>query len=501
MDESCERERDFYRSLVELSVHEQPEPLLRRALSILVTLSGAREAYIELRGSGDESVLKWSASEGVDATRVDAIRAAVSQGIIAQAIATGEVIVTASALADPRFHHLGSVREHSIEAVLCAPIGGDQAIGVLYLQGRRGADAFVPFDEALREHVTLFARAFSPIARVMLQRLAKEQRHKRRGAFAGVVAESRAMTSLVEQLTLVAGLDVQVLLTGPSGAGKTYLAHALHAESKRRAKPFVELNCAAIPEALLENELFGADPGAHSAVPRRGVKGKVEAAEGGTLFLDEVGELSISAQAKLLQLLHDRSYYRLGSSTLLRADVRIVTATNVSLLEAVAQRRFRQDLYYRLSVFEARVPSLAERTDDILPLATHFCELAATRHRLPIAGLSPAALETIFALEWPGNVRELAHRVESAVLRAHLRRVERVEQRDILASETPEPAAEEQTLQDATRRFQARHVQRALEAVGWNVSEAAKRLDVARSHLYTLIRAFELAPPRGDTDR
>lgn len=499
MVEQIERERDFYRSLAELSVHDGPEPLLKRALSILVELSHAREAYIELArhddSGGKEQVLRWSASAGIDARRVDAIRSTISRGIIAQAIATGEMIVTASALSDPRFHDRGSVREHAIEAVLCAPIDGEDAVGVVYLQGQQGASDFVTFSDDLRAQVSLFARALAPMAEAVVRRAGRAQAPAVQGGFDGVVARSPVMVALIEQLSLVARLDVQMLLTGPSGAGKTFLARALHAQSNRRAKPFVELNCASIPEALLENELFGAAVGAHSAVPKGGVKGKVEAAEGGTLFLDEVGELSLSAQAKLLQLLQDRVYFRLGASTPSRADIRILTATNLTLPDAVLEKRFRQDLYYRLSVVELRVPSLAEREADVRPLANHFCELAARRHGLPIRGLTPAAQTVLASLEWPGNVRQLAHRVESAVLRAHIRGVERVERQDLAEEQASEGDEGAVTLQEATRRFQRKHVRQALEAADWNVTEAARRLDVARSYLYTLLRAFEIEPP------
>ena len=166
------------------------------------------------------------------------------------------------------------------------------------------------------------------------------------------------MQEVVERLRLAAPLDVHVLLTGETGVGKTLLAQSMHAAGGRASGPFIELNCAAIPDALLENELFGADEGAHSSVPRGGVIGKVEAAEGGTLFLDEIGELSLSSQAKLLQLLQSHSYFRLGSPQERRADVRVVAATNLDLEHEVANKRFRQDLYYRLNVLQVRVPSL-----------------------------------------------------------------------------------------------------------------------------------------------
>ncbi|MBX3270514.1 MAG: sigma-54-dependent Fis family transcriptional regulator [Sandaracinaceae bacterium] len=484
---------DFDRALIELVTSDAPETLVEQTAALLAKWTEAREVFVELTTSldADEPTRFWAA-EGCDPVRVDAIRVAISRGIIAEALATGKAVVTASAMADPRFEERGSVREHGIEVVLCVPVGRTEPLGVLYLQGRRGHEAPVPFAPEVVARVERLARAIAPTAELMLRRDPQEA-DLAAHAVPGVVARSGVMREVLARLRLVAPIDVHVLLTGPSGTGKTLLANALHALSERRAQPFVNVNCAALPEALLENELFGAEPGAHSAVPRQGVRGKVEAAEGGTLFLDEVAELTLASQAKLLQLLQERTYYPLGGSTKRRADVRIVAATNADLEAALAERRFREDLYYRLRVFEVRVPSLAERAIDVAPLARHFCRAAAQRHGLAVQRLSPGAIRAIQTAEWPGNARELENRMESAVLHAHLRRAAVVEVRDVF----PEAAdgandGPIETLQEATRRFQARHVLGALESTDWNVAEAARRLDVARSHLYTLIRTHDL---------
>lgn len=483
--------RDFYRNTLELLRCDEPEPLVRGALEILIRSTTAREVYVEVSGSEDTEVLSWAA-DGCDELRVSAIRAVISRGIIGESIATGETILTASALEDSRFRELGSVREHGIEAVLCVPIGDETPIGVVYLQGRRDASAAPVFDEATVAKVELLAQAVSLSASKWLRADTASWVGPRPPAeLHGLVARSTAMREVVERLRLVAPLDVHVLLTGPSGTGKTRLAQLLHSLGSRSSGPFVALNCAAIPEALAENELFGAEPGAHSTVPKGGLKGKVEAAEGGTLFLDEVAELALPAQAKLLQLLQERTYFRLGGTRARRADVRIVAATNVDLKLAMAERRFREDLYYRLCVFEVRVPTLAERASDLVPLAFHFCRSAANRHGVPVRRLSPGALRSIRSVDWPGNARELENRIESAVLHAHLRGSNTVEASDVFpdgASRDAQPVS----LQEATRRFQRDFVLAALESTDWNVAETARRLDVARSHLYTLIRAHSL---------
>jgi Nif-specific regulatory protein len=214
-------------------------------------------------------------------------------------------------------------------------------------------------------------------------------------------------------VALVAPLDVTVLLTGESGTGKSLLARAIHDNGPRAAGPFVELNCAALPEGLIESELFGAVAGAHSTATRA-VPGKVRGAEGGTLFLDEIAELAPAAQAKLLHLLHAREYFPLGAPRAVRADIRLIAATNVDLDAAVAEKRFREDLYFRLRVLPIRVPTLAERKEDLADLSVYLLGTACRRHSLPAFSLSPGAVRAVEASPWPGNVRELAHALEAA---------------------------------------------------------------------------------------
>ncbi len=489
------RERELYHSLLELGAHDEPESFVKNALQILVELTNARQGYLELRDDELTSA-SWWAAEGCEPDRIEEIRKTTSTGIIAHAIATGQTVLTASASEDPRFQDLTSVRDNEIESVLCTPIGRDTPLGVVYLQGDRSSRDFSPFDGETQRAVEFVARALAPLADRLVERTRRvtlSSRGKRQSGFEHVVGSSQGLDDVLQRLALVAKLDVHVLLTGASGTGKTLLGQAIHAASPRRPHAFVELNCAAIPDALLENELFGAAPGAHSAVPRQGVVGKVEAAQGGTLFLDEVGELSMVAQAKLLQLIQDKTYYRLGSAEARRADIRLVAATNQDLPALVKERKFREDLYYRLKVFEARVPSLVERHDDLVPLARHFAKVAAKRHDLPLSSLAPSAIRAIVTATWPGNVRELAHRVESAVLNAHLRSSTEITDRDIFPEADATPAADAvESLQEATRRFQRAHVTSMLETSNWNVSEAARRLDVARSYVYTLIRSYGL---------
>src|SRR5581483_361599 len=258
-------------------------------------------------------------------------------------------------------------------------------------------------------------------------------------------------------------------------------------------RPFVEVNCGALPEPLFENELFGAMAGAHATADRRR-EGKVAAAEHGTLFLDEVGDLDIGAQKKLLQFLQSKEYYPLAGTKPIRADVRVIAASNHDLAAAVREHRFREDLFYRLQVVPVRVPSLAERREDIVELAEYFCHSACEHHHLARVTISRGGLRALQTAEWPGNVRQLQHVVEAAVIRAAGDSAQQLE-RDHLFAAGADPATPV-TFQEATRRFQASLLRDTLEGSGWNVVEAARRLDLARSHVYKLIRAFGLERER-----
>jgi Nif-specific regulatory protein len=220
----------------------------------------------------------------------------------------------------------------------------------------------------------------------------------------------------------------------------------------------------------------------------------VAAAERGTLFLDEIADLTLAAQSKLLHLLQTREYYPLGSAKPARADVRVIAATNVDLDVAVAERRFRQDLYYRLHVVPIRVPTLAERVEDIEALATYFCTQACTRNHLPVLRISRGALRALETAAWPGNVRQLANAIEAAAIRAAGEGAAQIEHSHVFPGDVAcdEPSTRELTFQEATRRFQFGLLQEALETHEWNVTEVARRLDLARSYVYTLIRAFGL---------
>jgi Nif-specific regulatory protein len=501
------RERDLYRQLLDLGHEREIEPFLKKALALIVEVVGARRGYLELRdeGSGGEAALFWEAGGCTD-DDVAEIREAFSRGVIAEAIATGKTISTASALLDPRFKARGSVRRNRIEAVLCTPIGTTPPIGVVYLQDRIASG---PFSEEDQTTAGIFARHIAVLAdRLLVLRRRREERdatipYRRALRAERLIGRSRALASVLRQVAEAAPNNLGVLLTGPNGTGKTQIARIIHDSGPRASGPFVELNCATLAEPLFENELFGAVQGAHATASRK-VDGKVTAADGGTLFLDEVGEIPLTAQAKLLKLLESKEYYPLGASRPSRADVRIIAATNADLEAAVERRAFRQDLFYRLEELPIRVPALSERREDIAELVVHFCEATCEAQKLPRVTPSAGALFAAEAAEWPGNIRQLANAVRRAVIRAAGDGLSQIERRHLFPDDegrraTPDgnrPSSPDGdaplTFQEATRRFQSDLLRRTLEDTNWNVTETAERLDLTRSHVYNLIKAFGL---------
>jgi len=300
--------------------------------------------------------------------------------------------------------------------------------------------------------------------------------------FPEILGESPALRAALDQVVrLIPHPQVTVLITGETGTGKELLARALHANGPRHAAPFVDVNCAAIPETLLESELFGHERGAFTdAVVAK--PGLLETANGGTLFLDEIGHLPFRLQGKLLRVLEERRTRRIGATKSTAVDVRVIAATNLNLARAVRRGQFREDLYYRLNVVPISLPPLRERPDDVVLLARHFLSRFATAYGMPHAAFSPAAERALRGRRWPGNVRELRNVIERAVLMARGSVID-------AASLQPEPEdpAVADTPPRQLRGIIRNAVRETLEQCGGNKSDAARRLGISRTRLQRLI--------------
>jgi len=315
--------------------------------------------------------------------------------------------------------------------------------------------------------------------------------------FEGLVGRHPEMVKIYQTITQIADTPTTVLVTGESGTGKELVARALHARSERRARAFVAVNVAAIPDALVESELFGHEKGAFTGAHARKL-GKFELAQGGTVFLDEIGSLRLDLQTKLLRVLQEREIERLGGIRAIPVDVRVVAATNVNLRAAVRAREFREDLYYRLNVVPVHVPPLRERREDIPFLLEHFVRKTARECRRDVRGVSAGALEVLTRYDWPGNVRELENVIYRAVVLARNPVIQLQDvPLDVAIPETGARLAEDTgpPLRDAMGQFERQYILRVLERVGWNVSRAARDLGVHRNTILAKLSAWGIQRP------
>lgn len=318
-----------------------------------------------------------------------------------------------------------------------------------------------------------------------------------------IVGESPAIQSLRAQIQSAAPSHGRVLIRGESGTGKELIARAIHRQSLRAQRPFVEVNCAAIPDELIESELFGHEKGSFTGATTKR-RGKFELADGGTIFLDEVGDMSLKTQAKVLRVLQEQTFERVGGSETLTVDVRVIAASNKDLEEEIRKGTFREDLFYRLNVIPFDVPPLRERTEDIALLATHFLELFSREYGKRQKALSPEAMALLQQYAWPGNVRELRNVIERMVIMVP----QEVIGRDDLAlslrlrppAETEAAAASDEgmegTLREARERFEKVFILRRLRETHWNITRAAERLGIERSNLHRKMKGYGIDAPR-----
>ena len=322
--------------------------------------------------------------------------------------------------------------------------------------------------------------------RLAEENISLHQKLEERYRFENIIAKSAKMQQVIEVIKVVAKSNATVLITGDSGTGKELVARAIHSQSYRKDKPFVAVSCAALPESLLESELFGHEKGAFTGAHAQR-KGKFEVANRGTLFLDEIGEMSANIQVHLLRVLEEKEFTRVGGNELIKVDVRVISATNKDIKRAVADGQFREDLYYRLNVVTIDLPPLRERKEDILLLAQHFLKKFAVENQKEITGFSPEANDFLLKYEWPGNVRELENAIERAVILAKNSYIEAADlpQENLLLVHSALPG---KSLKEVERE----RILSVLNETGRNYSEAARILGISRATLHNKVKAYGL---------
>ena len=436
------------------------------------------------------------------------VRYRVGEGITGGVAQRGTPTVVPHVRDEPAFLHRAVPREErAIEedvSFLCVPILMEGAsAGTLAVEMPFVAD---PDAERMVKVLRIIAAMVSQAVRIHRlaegerQRLVEEnsqlrQELRERYELSNIVGNSGPMRQVYEQVAQVVGTGATVMIRGESGTGKELIAHALHHSSPRAGKAFVRVNCAALPETLVETELFGHERGAFTGAQARR-KGKFEQADGGTLFLDEIGELSPSTQAKLLRVLQGREFERLGGNETVRVDVRLITATNKDLEKALADGTFREDLYYRLNVFTIHVPPLRERKSDVLLLADHFVEKYTRVHQRTIRRISTPAIDMLMAYHWPGNVRELENTIERAVLVADGDVIHGHHLSPTLQTAEASGTVVSRSLGEAVVVFESNLIQDALKSARGNRAKAARLLSTTERILSYKVRRYGIDPRR-----
>ncbi len=394
------------------------EDLLKRLVDLICEVMDADRGTIYLVDRGKQELF----SKVAHLPELKEIRLRVGQGLAGHVARTGEVTNVPTTNTDGRFYNkIDQQTGYRTESVIAAPMRDRKGavIGVVQLLNK-SSGAFPKEDEdtlmKLAEQAALAVESTTLYADLARAPAEGQKPLPIEGQFNLIVGESEELRSACKLTRRAANSEATVLIRGESGTGKELFARAIHVNSPRQSGPFIKVDCAALPEGLIENELFGHERGAYTGAEDR-AEGKFDAAKGGTIFLDEIGELPLAVQGKLLRVLQDREFDRVGGTEPIKADVRVVAATNRDLEELVAQGSFRGDLYFRIKVVQIDLPALRKRGEkDIRRLALHFATAAAKRHGRPLPNISEAALSRLARYPWPGNVRELENIIECAVV-------------------------------------------------------------------------------------
>ena len=469
---------------------EDSESLYWQLLGMIFEIVPAERGAILLTGADAQDLVPmagWNRGAGPGEP------VQVSRTVVRQVLEKKAALMANDVATDRRLQDARSLQLQRVHSLLCAPmLAGEKVLGAIYLDcGRHGAG----FDQ---QHLRMLS-AVAGLAALAAQRLRRieslrnENLHLRAGLKldASLVGESPALRRAQELIAKVAPSDSTVLLCGESGTGKELAARALHRASPRAQHPFVTINCAAIPETLLESELFGYERGAFTgAVGQK--RGQFEMANGGSIFLDEIGELAPALQAKLLRVLQQREFVRLGGAQPVKVDVRLIAATNQDLRAAAEQGRFRKDLFFRLNVVTITMPSLRERGEDISLLANYFLAHSKQRCARRVGEISPAAMACLRAYDWPGNVRELENAIEHAVLLGASSTIMPEDLPEVILDAQAAIADRVPGYHAAIGELKRKLILEAVQRARGNYTEAARILGLHPNYLHRLIRNLDL---------
>jgi Nif-specific regulatory protein len=446
--------------------------------------------------------LHVEASDGLDAP-AHAVRYRLGEGIVGKVVESGKPIVVPRVSKEPALLNRAAKRSELTKEELtfiCVPILlNRRAVGALAVDLKFNPDR--DYDRSIQFYGIV---ASSVAQAVKVQRLVEEdkkrlvdenlhlrQELRERYDFSSIIGTSGPVRQMYEQMAQVAATNTTVLIRGESGTGKEMVAHAIHYNSPRANKPFVKVSCAALPDSLIESELFGYERGAFTGAEQR-KKGRFELAEGGTLFLDEIGDINLNTQVKLLRVLQEREFERLGSTETIKVNVRMIAATNKDLERAIAAGSFREDLYFRLNVFTIFVPPLRERKADLLLLVDHFLEKFSREHRKSIKRISTPAIDMLMSYHWPGNVRELENTLERAVLMCDGQVVHGHHLPPSLQTAEASGTVTRVSLSDAVAGFEKDLIQDALKTTRGNRAKAARLLDTTERVLNYKVKKYAI---------
>ena len=470
-----------------------------KTLEILDHELGLKRGAIALQDAGDKLSIKYA--HGMSDSEIQRGKYRMNEGVTGRVASTGKPVIVPQVSKEPLFLNRTSRRsEGQEESFICVPIRDRRkTVGVLSVifpyQQNRNYDDLVKLLSIIAGMIGQSLRLGQMVQQEKAQLTEENTLLKRelqqKYDFRNIVGTSKEMREVYEQVAQVAHSNTTVLVRGESGTGKELVAHAIHYNSPRAAKPFVKVNCAALPETLIEAELFGHEKGAFTGAMAR-KRGRFELADGGTLFLDEIGDLSPAMQVKLLRVLQEREFERVGGVETVKVNVRMITATNVDLETAVQDGRFRSDLYYRLNVFSIYLPPLRERRTDILLLAEHFLDKYNKQSGKRIKRISTPAIDMLMSYHWPGNVRELENVIERTTLVADGNVIHGYHLPPTLQTAEGSGTVTRVSLEQAVAAFEKDMIKDALKTTRGNRARAARMLDTTERILGYKVKNYEI---------